>query len=199
MRATTSVNEVLHVGLMGEELAAFLNTLQATRPMQFKAIEKALHQIIPSVTGISVNVNPLGEVELRLREGDRLIPARVVSEGTLRVLGLLAIGSSSEPPGLTGFEEPENGVHPRRIRLIAQRLKSHTRSGDKQMIITTHSPLLADLMPNDSLFVCRMKRGQTVIQPYQDLPLLRSGMIDEAMNAEEVPVSTRMLRGDLDA
>ena len=199
MRANTSVKEILHVGLMGEDLAAFLNTLQVTKPRQFETIEKALHQIIPSVTGIDVNVNNLGEVELRLREGDRLIPARVVSEGTLRILGLLAIGSSSEPPGLTGFEEPENGVHPRRIRLIAERIKSHTRSGDKQMIITTHSTLLADLMPNDSLFVCRKKDGQTVIEPYQDLPLHRDGLIDEAMNAEEVPVSTRILRGDLDA
>jgi predicted ATPase len=84
MRANTAVKEILHVGLMGEELPAFLNTLKATNDLQFRAIEKALHQIIPSVTGVDVEVNALGEVELRLREGHRLIPARVVSEGTLR-------------------------------------------------------------------------------------------------------------------
>src|SRR6266542_1451241 len=199
MRANTPVKEILHVGLMGEELAAFLNTLKATNPLQFKAIEKALHQIIPFVTGIDLEVNPLGEVELRLREGDRLIPARVVSEGTLRILGLLAIGSSSEPPGLTGFEEPENGVHPRRIRLIAERIKSHARSGEKQIIITTHSILLADLMPDESLYVCCKENGQTTIKPYQSFPLARSTEIEEAMDAEEVLVSTRILRGDLDA
>jgi predicted ATPase len=114
-------------------------------------------------------------------------------------LGLLAIGSSSEPPGLTGFEEPENGVNPRRIQLIAERLKSHARSGYKQMIITTHSTLLTDLMPNDSLFVCSKEEGRTTIAPYQDLPLWRGAEIDNAMNAEDVPVSTRILRGDLDA
>ncbi len=43
-----------------------------------------------SVSGVEVEVNTLGYVELRLREGDRLIPARVVSEGTLRILGLSA-------------------------------------------------------------------------------------------------------------
>jgi predicted ATPase len=184
---------------MGEELSAFLNTLKATNPMQFQAIEKALHQIIPSVTGIDVDVNSVGEVEMRLREGDRLIPARVVSEGTLRILGLLAIGSSPEPPGLTGFEEPENGVHPRRIKLIAERIKSHARSGDKQMIITTHSTVLADLMPSSCLFVCRKKDGATQIEPYaNEFPLGRSGEIEDAMNAEDVPVSVRILRGDLD-
>jgi predicted ATPase len=200
MRANTAVKEILHVGLMGEELSAFLNTLRARNPLQFQAIEKALHQIIPSITGIDVEVNPLGEVELRLREGDRLIPARVVSEGTLRVLGLLAIGSSSQSPGLTGFEEPENGVHPRRIRLIAERIKSHARSGHKQIIITTHSTLLADLMPNDSLFVCRKRDGRTIIEPYENyFPLGRSCEIEDALDAEEVSVSTRILRGDLDA
>ncbi len=200
MRTNNAVKEIVHVGLMGEELAAFLNTLKARNELQFKAIEKALHQIVPSVTGVEVEVNTLGEVELRLREGDRLIPARVVSEGTLRILGLLAIGSSSEPPGLTGFEEPENGVHPRRIQLIAERLKSHTRSGDKQIIVTTHSTLLADLMPNDSLFACGKESGGTIVQPYKNLlPLWRDREIADAMNAEDVPLSTRILRGDLDA
>jgi predicted ATPase len=204
MRANTAVKEILHVGLMGEELAAFLNTIKAKNELQFRAIEKALHQLIPPVTGIDVEVNPLGEVELRLREGDRLIPARVVSEGTLRILGLLAIGSSSEPPGLTGLEEPENGVHPRRIRLIAERIKSHARSGAKQIIITTHSTLLADLMPGESLLVCCKKDGLTTIKPYESLPLWRPGDIADAVDDdedddEEVSVSTRILRGDLDA
>lgn len=201
MRANTAVKETLHIGLMGEELAAFLNTLKVRKELQFKAVEKALHQIVPSLTGVEVEVNALGEVELRLREGERTIPARVVSEGTLRILGLLAIGSSSEPPGLTGFEEPENGVHPRRIRLIAEQLKSHTRSREKQIIITTHSTLLADMMPNDALFVCRKEKGHTLITPYENLfELGRDSEIANHMDTEEeIPISTRILRGDLDA
>ena len=200
MRANTAVKEVRHVGLMGEELPAFLNTLKATNPRQFQAVEKALHLLVPSVTGIDVDVNALGEVELRLREGDRLVPARVVSEGTLRVLGLLAVGSSPESPALVGFEEPENGVHPRRIRMVAERLRSQARSGTSQMIVTTHSTLLTDLMPNEALYVCRKQNGRTEIEPYRDVfPLGRSNEIEEAMDAEEVPVSTRILRGDLDA
>ena len=203
MRANTAVKETLHVGPMGEELPAFLNTLKANNPLQFKAIEKALHQIIPSVTGIEVDVNSLGEVELRIQEWNRIVPARVVSEGTLRVLGLLAIGSSNHPPGLIGFEEPENGVHPRRLRLIAERLRSQADTGGNQMIVTTHSPLLMDLIPDESLFVCRKEDGRTNIVPPGCIPpLWKTSEIDRALNEEEaiedLPVSQRIMRGDFD-
>ena len=42
MRAANPVKEVRHIGLMGEELVAFLNTLKAVHPGQFQAVEKAL-------------------------------------------------------------------------------------------------------------------------------------------------------------
>jgi hypothetical protein len=47
MRAPNPVKEVRHIGLMGEELASFLNTLQALDEPQFKAVEKSLHLMIP--------------------------------------------------------------------------------------------------------------------------------------------------------
>ena len=62
-------------------------TLRATDEKQFKALERSLHLVIPSVTGIDVAPNNIGEVELKIREGERAGPARVVSEGTLRILG----------------------------------------------------------------------------------------------------------------
>ncbi len=47
MRAANPVKEVRHIGLVGEELAAFLNTVRATAPRQFASIEKALHTLLP--------------------------------------------------------------------------------------------------------------------------------------------------------
>jgi predicted ATPase len=202
MRAPTSVKEVRHIGSMGEELAAFLNTLNSLDPRQFKAVEKALHSLIPSITGIRTEVNKVGEVELSLMEGDVAMPARVLSEGTLRALGLLALSGVKEPPAVVGFEEPENGVHPRRIRDIAKILESRAESGDTQLIVTTHSPILPDHIPNESLFVCQKKNTGTIIEPFSVWgPLARRSGIDNALEeeAEPVPVSQRMLRGDFDA
>lgn len=199
MRAPTSVREVRHIGLMGEELAAFLNTLRNLDQPQFLAVEKAMHSLIPSITAIRTEVNKVGEVELSLMEGSVAMPARVVSEGTLRVLGLLALSGVKEPPAVVGFEEPENGVHPRRIRDIAKILVSRAESGNTQLIVTTHSPILPDHVPDDSLFVCRKKDGATTIEPFETWgPLGRKSNIDTALE-EVLPVSQRMLRGDFDA
>lgn len=202
MRATTAVKEVRHIGLMGEDLAAYLNTLKVMEPRQFDAVEKSLKSIIPSITGIRPEVNKIGEVELSLLEGDVAVPSRVVSEGTLRVLGMLALSGVKRAPALIGFEEPENGVHPRRIRAVAELLKSRAQFGETQLIVTTHSPILPDLIPDESLFVCRKASGATAIEPFRSWGAL--GRRDEVEGAlddsgEYLPVSERILRGDFDA
>ncbi len=204
MRIPNPVKEVHHIGLMGEELAAFLNTLRAVDEKQLRGIEKALHAIIPSVTGVEVDVNEIGEVELRILEGRTPIPSRVVSEGTLRVLGLLALGATKDPFSLVGFEEPENGVHPRRIRLIAELLKYRAQQGDTQLIVTTHSPILPDMVSDENLYVCHKVEGETVIEPFAVWgPLARRTGIDDALlekgEEEERSISRRIMRGDFDA
>ena len=165
MRASNPVKEVRHIGLMGEELATFLNTARATNPKGFKGIEKSLQVLVPGIDGIEVDVNELGEVELRLREDEVSVPARVVSEGTLRLLGLLALGGIDEAPSFVGFEEPENGVHLRRIRLIAEFLRTCMQLKTTQYIVTTHSPILPDHLPDSSLLAVRRDNGKTRAEP----------------------------------
>lgn len=200
MRAANPVKEVRHIGLMGEELASFLNTLKAIDPRQFNAVEKALHMIMPNIQGIGVEVSNLGEVELTLKESGIPVPARILSEGTLRILGLLSLAGAKEQPSLIGFEEPENGIHPRRIQLVAELLKTRASSGETQYIVTTHSPILPDLVTDESLFVCKRVNNATHIDPFKECgPLWKKGEVDRAlMEAEDLTVSERMLRGDFD-
>ena len=203
MRFPSSVKEVHHIGPMGEDLAAFLNTLQGLNPRQFEAVSESLRAMIPSVTGIEVGVNQLGEVELDLREGEKRISARILSEGTLRILGLLTLVSAKAPPALIGFEEPENGVHPRRIRRIARFLETRMTLEDTQFIVTTHSSLLPDLIPHESLYVCRKVNGNTEIEPFTMMhigPLWKKSDIEIVLEDENaLSPSERILRGDFDA
>ena len=203
MRAANPVKEVRHLGLMGEELAAFLNTMKSLDASRFKAVEKALHTLMPHIDGIEVDVSDFGEVELRLKEGGVAMPARVLSEGTLRMLGLLVLTGVDDPPTVIGFEEPENGVHPRRIRLIAELLKMQEFLNQTQHIVTTHSPLLPDLLADKSLFVVSRLNRQTHIDPFATGwgHWGRWNEIDRTLDGdpERLPVSERILRGDFDA
>ena len=202
MRAANPVKEVRHIGLMGEELAAFLNTLKATDAGQFRGIEKALHALMPEIDGIEVEVSDLGEVELHFKENGVAIPARILSEGTLRMLGLLALTGVDQAPALVGFEEPENGIHPRRIQLIAEFLKTQEMLRQTQYIVTTHSPILPDLLSDSSLFVMNRIDRKTRIEPFSTWgPLGRNSDIAQALSDKQdgLSISERILRGDFDA
>ena len=68
-------------------------------------------------------------------------------------------GGAKNPPTLVAFEEPENGIHPARIELIARFLETRKSVGNTQFIVTTHSPILTDLLPSEALLVCRRRDG----------------------------------------
>jgi len=128
------------------------------------------------------------------------VPARLLSEGTLRLLGLLALGGAKDRPALIGFEEPENGIHPRRVRLVAELLRS--LSAESQLIVTTHSSLLTDLVSHENLLVCRKRSRNTEIFTFvsPEGPLWKASNIGDAPDDEEVmPISQQILRGDFDA
>ena len=205
MRNTCSLRENRQVGAMGEDLPSFLNTLKHANPLQFQGIENTLREIVPSITGIEVKPNQFGEVDLWLKEGDQLMSARVVSEGTLRILGLLAIFGTKDCPSLVGFEEPENGIPPRQIKMIAEMLQAKAER-NLQIVVTTHSAILPDYLPNKSLFPCRKVDGVTRIVPLQRaLPLFKKMEINEVLDElsmtemrDRLPISQRMIRGDFD-
>ncbi len=192
MRVPTAVREVRHIGLMGEELATYLNTLQALDEKQFDAVQKALHVIIPSISDIKVKVNDEGNVELQLVKDRIPISARLLSEGTLRVLGLLALGGAKEPATLVCFEEPETGIQANRLDLIALLLTNLAEEGS-QVIVTTHSPILLDLLPEKSLYIVQPQSTNSAIEPFTTWKAnqrkLRVG--------EDATVSEHLLRGSL--
>ncbi len=198
MRAPASPGSVNHVGLMGEELAGYLHALRSSAPKKFANVEKTLKFLIPSIDGLQTFINQFGEVELNVVENGVPISARLVSEGTLRLLGLLSLEGSRTLPSLIGFEEPENGVHPERIKEIANLIIGKSESDSQtQMIVTTHSPVLLDQIPIDNLFLCKKNGDGTSIESLKSWgPLGKRDDVDHGLLEQISPVSERMLRGD---
>ena len=79
-----------------------------------------------------------------------------VSSGTLRVLALMTALHGEPGISLLGIEEPENYVHPSALSAFVGYMRE---SRDRvQMMVTTHSPLLLDLL-DDPAIVCVVQRG----------------------------------------
>ena len=77
-----------------------------------------------------------------------------LSDGTLKFLCLLAVLLHPEPPPLVCLEEPEIGLHPDALKLVAEALlEASTRS---QLIVTTHSADLVDALSDhpEAVVVC---------------------------------------------
>jgi predicted ATPase len=75
-----------------------------------------------------------------------------LSDGTLKFLCLLAVLLEPNPPPLICIEEPEVGLHPEAIQIIAEALVE--ASERTQLIVTTHSQALIDALsdrPEDVL------------------------------------------------
>ena len=90
-----------------------------------------------------------GRVGLELVETpfDLPLPAKRLSDGTLRFLALAAILLKSDPPPLICLEEPELGMHPDMIRVVAGMIiEASTKT---QLIVTTHSEHLLTALQDD--------------------------------------------------
>jgi predicted ATPase len=85
---------------------------------------------------------------------DEPFAATSLSDGTLRLLCLLAVLLDPTPPPLVCIEEPDTGFHPDAIREIAELLIN--ASAQTQLIITTHSPTLIDALGDqpEAVLVC---------------------------------------------
>ena len=100
------------------------------------------------------------------------IPANLMSDGTLRALGVLlavyqgSMTSIGQPRPLTvGLEEPESALHPAAARVLLSALREGSRHC--QVLVTSHSPDLLDdpNIPTEALLGVDNQQGQTRIGP----------------------------------
>jgi len=147
MRQPRPPAAVQDIGTLGEQISPFLYYLRGENRKRFDAVFRTLRTIIAPVQQLNVDLDERrGTLDILIRQNDVDFSSRVVSEGTLRVLALSALAVNPWSGSLVAFEEPENGVHPRRLELIADLLISLCDEQERQIIVTTHSPLLCSIM-----------------------------------------------------
>lgn len=138
-------------------IVAFLDILRDKYRDNFEAIEQDLQKCIPEFSRIQLE-NVAATEDLIKLYGDKTFKrlglynaqqkitywADELSEGTLYFLALLCIIHQPIPPKLLLLEEPEKGIHPRRIKEVIDFIFDLAREKDIQVIMTTHHPYVVN-------------------------------------------------------
>ena len=101
------------------------------------------------------------QLRIRWRSLQREQSAADLSDGTLRFLFLLAVLANPSPPPLIAIDEPETGLHPSMLPIVAEYARD--AANRSQVILTTHSPEFLDAFGDEvpTTTVVERREGQT--------------------------------------
>jgi predicted ATPase len=141
----------------GENLGTVLHEMMTRHDYRLAAqnLKDFLRAAYPSFENISVETTygtpPM--VLVRLREGGMTRPMELwdLSDGMLRFLCLGAALLNPLPPPFLAMDEPEAGLHPKLLPIVADMIK--TASEKTQVLVTTHSPDLLNRFDLDDIAV----------------------------------------------
>lgn len=149
----------------GSNIAEYLQSIRKMSQSAFDGIIDTLQFILPYAGDLQPALTSELErnVYLQLTEGKFKVPGWLLSTGTMRLVALLALLRHPTPPPLIVIEEIENGLDPRTVHLIIDEIRDAVQSGKTQIIMTTHSPYLLNLLPIQTIvLVEREEDGKPV-------------------------------------
>ena len=147
----------------GYNIAEYLQDIRDQDIQAFNGIIETLKVFLPFAEDLQPAITSEldRKVYLMLSEqniADKL-PGWLLSTGTLRILALLAVLRHPTPPPVIIIEEIENGLDPRTLHLLVDEIRYFVESGRGQVIATTHSPYLLDLLTLSQLIVVERDAG----------------------------------------
>lgn len=149
----------------GANWSSILRTLRkTTRGRQaLEQIKEMMQVVMPQLEDISTQaVGGFIHPRFKVREKNGKVhffdPSQI-SDGTLRILGILLALYNAPHPSLMVIEEPEQTVNPALLAVLVDAFREvSTRT---QLLITSHSPQLVDLFAPENIRVVTMDDGET--------------------------------------
>jgi len=164
LRKTATLNDNRFLRPDGSNLPAFLYLLQQKHQESYSLIRRTIQRVTPFFDDFTLAPDTLNEDFIRLawrhKNSDQYFGASSLSDGTIRFIALATLFLQPEVlrPSIILVDEPELGLHPTAITMLASLVKQ--ASVKTQVILSTQSPLLLDhFQPEDILVANRVGSG----------------------------------------
>ncbi len=151
-------------------LAAVLYRLGSDRPGIYRGIVETIRQVAPFFTGFDLEPTGAGGKDIilnwRHRKSDLIFGPHQLSDGTLRAICLISLLMlpADELPLLIVIDEPELGLHPYALDVLASLCRS--ASAHSQILISTQSGTLVNqFSPEDVVVVERDGESSGFVRP----------------------------------
>jgi len=139
----------------GRGLPTVLDYMLLTDLRLFLDLQDHLRKLMPYVEELKLlPQQKQREVAFRLRGDDKPVPASLASDGLLYMLGFLTLlYRPGVRPSILLVDEPENGIHPGALREVVNILRELVDKENVQVVMTTHSPYLLDLVEPEEVYI----------------------------------------------
>ena len=147
-------------------ISTVLNTLEKDNNIRDEIME-TMAMIVPNLDKIVVEKERLNNKSLLMfkeKNSHKRFPARLISDGTIYALAMLAIIYSNKK-GLVLIEEPERGLNPQAIMELIEIFRD--KSSELNIFINTHSESIVRVLEPRELFLVDKKEGKTEIKNIQ--------------------------------
>ena len=178
----------------GSNAASVLREIHRESPGDWELILEVLESIVPGTIGVQPKKHG-NKLTLEFKQDWATaepvkFEAFNMSDGTLRILGLLTAVFQRQKPSLLVIEEPEATMHPGALGSILDILRHAARF--MQVVVTTHSPdvLDADWIEDRHLRIATWKKGVTQVRTISQPA--KQAMRDHLMGAGELLRSNAM-------
>ena len=165
LKKTADVHDNRHLRPDGANLAPFLHFLREKHEDAYRLIVGTVRQVAPFFQDFVLEPLRLNPEKIRLEwrhaGTDAYFDAASLSDGTLRFMALatLFLQPAAYRPSVILVDEPELGMHPCAITLLASLMKS--ASTESQVIVSTQSSLLLDHFEPEDVLVADRVDGAT--------------------------------------
>lgn len=150
----------------GSNLAAYLFWLKKKHELHYKKIVDTIRLVAPFFEDFSLRPWPGNEEQIKLewkeKSSDQYFDGNSLSDGTLRFICLTTLFTQPDFPATIILDEPELGLHPYAIQILAGMIKSASKK--TQVIISTQSVTLLNQFEPEDIIVVEREDEQTVFK-----------------------------------